>query len=488
MPRPASSPGKSRLESRIRSRGAGRARSLAVLAACVLAAPSASADAPHGGYVLVQAAQVGPRPAFGEAGRTVLFLNRDGGHYAHGWQDDSSQNLTSIVGFEFDVPAYPFGDDSWNQVLSCMRDLYADFDIEVTDVDPGEAPHMEVVIGGWPHVLGLPDGDGNGNGYGGIAPLGCGVVQNAVSFAFPETYGDNPAGICEAAGQESAHAFGLDHGFLCEDIMTYLVGCGQKRFVDQDVPCGELDPRACYCGAETQNSHQYLMDVLGPARADAPPSVEITQPEDGAVVDSTFGVEVEATDDSSIAEVELYVDGELVAEDDAPPWSFEIPPELADGSHGLEVWAHDDSGQVAVDRIRVEVEVTDEPTDEDGVDPGGDDDDGGDSTGDPSDEDALGAFGDACEEGDDCASNACARTGAGGGRFCTQECEDDDCPAGNVCTELDVGRYCLPEDGPSGAVGLSAGGCRAVPGAGDAGRAVLFALVAALATAFRRRA
>src|SRR5262245_22257442 len=183
--------GKSMARSRIGSRGAGRVRSLALAAACVLAAPAARADAPHGSFVLVEAAPVGPRPAFGPAGRNVLFLNRDGGHYAQDWQDDASQNLSSILEFDIDIPAYPWGDDSWNQVVACMRELYADFDLEVTDVDPGQAPHMEVVIGGGPALFGFA------GAYGGVAPLGCGVVQNAISFAFPETYGDNPQGICE---------------------------------------------------------------------------------------------------------------------------------------------------------------------------------------------------------------------------------------------------------------------------------------------------
>ena len=69
--------------------------------------------------------------------------------------------------------------------------------------------------------------------------------------------------ICETAGQETAHAFGLDHEFLCQDPMTYLVGCGAKSFQDEYVPCGEFQPRECNCGTPTQNSVQSMYQLFG---------------------------------------------------------------------------------------------------------------------------------------------------------------------------------------------------------------------------------
>ncbi len=62
---------------------------------------------------------------------------------------------------------------------------------------------------------------------------------------------------------EIAHAYGLDHEYLCKDVMTYLRGCGSKSFVDAEAPCGESKKRHCEGGSPTQNSFKRLVDVLG---------------------------------------------------------------------------------------------------------------------------------------------------------------------------------------------------------------------------------
>ena len=75
---------------------------------------------------------------------------------------------------------------------------------------------------------------------------------------------------CEIAAQEIAHAYGLDHEFLCDDPMTYLSGCGRKTFQDRTVSCGEYSARACKCSGQ-QNSYRALIDRLGPAGSAPPP-------------------------------------------------------------------------------------------------------------------------------------------------------------------------------------------------------------------------
>lgn len=47
--------------------------------------------------------------------------------------------------------------------------------------------------------------------------------------------------------------------------MTYKKYCGARRFVDEDVRCGEGKPRDCKGGDKTQNSHEHLLKLLGPA-------------------------------------------------------------------------------------------------------------------------------------------------------------------------------------------------------------------------------
>lgn len=297
---------------------------------------------PVGTYVQFEAPQR-PRPMFAEETPTILFLNRNGGSYRTGWQDDSVTNESSILSWDVDMPPYPYGDESWNQFMECMRNLYVDFNVIVTDEDPGDTPHGEVVVSGHPSDIGLSEG------IGGIAPMMCQPVFNAISYAFPETYGDYPQGICDAAGQESAHAFGLDHEYLCEDVMTYLFDCaGPKRFVDEDAPCGEFSERACSCGGNTQNSYQFLLDALGPADTNVPPSVIIVGPEEGDEVDAGFTVSATASDeDGTIDHLELWIDAQPIASRQSEPWELDAPDDIAEGDHEVEVLAFDDSGASA---------------------------------------------------------------------------------------------------------------------------------------------
>ncbi|MBI2898453.1 MAG: Ig-like domain-containing protein [Deltaproteobacteria bacterium] len=451
-------------------------------------------ERPRGTYIRVPAPERNQGGMmFGAGGRAVIFMNRDGGQYSGGgWTDDSTTNQSSILSWTANVPAYPYGDGSWNQLMACMRDLYAPFNVDVTDVDPGNASHLEVVVGGHPGDIGMS------SGIGGVAPMACEPIPNAIVYAFPETYGDDPQGICEAAGQESAHAYGLDHEYLCEDIMTYLYGCGAKTFQDQDVSCGEYSERACSCGGATQNSYQYLMGVLGPAEEqDSPPSVAITRPADGAEVSQGFTVDVEANDDNGVTRVDLYVDGELVDTDNSSPWSLDAPDDLGAGPHQVEVRAVDGAAGVGSDSITVDVngddpDPGDDPDDDDddadpGVDPGDDPDPGVDPG-------QLGEFGDACSRGDGCSSRACVTVDEGDG-YCTESCDGDSCPYGFSCSDTAQGAFCMLEDeggfgggggGEDTGAGLTASSCSA-SGAPNGSSSWLLACVALLGLALLRR-
>jgi uncharacterized protein (TIGR03382 family) len=127
----------------------------------------------------------------------------------------------------------------------------------VTDVDPGDVPHVEAVIGGSPDDIGGPPE------WGGVAPYACQVIPDAVIYVFAELWNDSAPDVCHAAAQEIAHTLGLDHEVLCSDPMTYLDSCGDKAFQDVDAPCGERDARDCACGGATQNSVEVLTRVLG---------------------------------------------------------------------------------------------------------------------------------------------------------------------------------------------------------------------------------
>jgi hypothetical protein len=176
--------------------------------------------------------------------------------------DDSSEGVSSVLASGRNqptrVPGWKGSDAAWGRLVACVRDLFAPFDVVVTDDRPGHDDFVLVAVGGRAADLGIKS-----RHVGGLAPFNGDVIPEPVVFAFSSALGNNVRAVCETIGMEVAHAYGLDHEYECKDVMTYLRGCGAKRFVDKDVPCGEKKRRACEGGAPTQNSYRQLAAVLG---------------------------------------------------------------------------------------------------------------------------------------------------------------------------------------------------------------------------------
>jgi len=289
---------------------------------------------------------------------------------------------------------------------------------------------METVVGGGPWDIGLP------GGVGGIAPSGCEAIPNSVQYVFPDTYGPGgEQGICEAAGQETAHSFGLDHEYWCPDVMTYLFDCYvNKTFVDESHPCGEYGPRGCSCGNAQQNSYRWLMDTIGPHQTASPPTVSIAAPGDGDTVGQGFDVAVEVND--AVTEVHLLVDGVEADAASAAPWDTAAPSDVAIGNHAVEVLAVNADGDEATDTINVTVSST------------------------PGDE--CGAL-DPCPAGQSCVDGRC------------EDASSDGQVDGDVGGTLGDGK-----------VGFD-GGCAVAPGNVPAGAIFVLAIVALVLASRRRR-
>jgi subtilisin family serine protease len=92
---------------------------------------------------------------------------------------------------------------------------------------------------------------------------------------------------------------------------------------------------------------------------DAPPSVALTSPSEGAVVSGTVAVAADAGDDHGVVQVEFLVDGASVAVDTAAPyaWTWDTTA-YADGPHVVEAVATDTVGQTAEDASAVTVRNT----------------------------------------------------------------------------------------------------------------------------------
>jgi hypothetical protein len=115
---------------------------------------------------------------------------------------------------------------------------------------------------------------------------------------------------------------------------------------------------SCRRGQIAQAIHAGVLNYVG-AGADAPPSVSITHPSDGATVSGAVTVAAEASDDDAVTQVEFFLDGvSLGADTDGSDgWSTSWDTTGAvDGSHTLEATATDSAGQLTSDSISVEVD------------------------------------------------------------------------------------------------------------------------------------
>ncbi|HOC37767.1 MAG TPA: S8 family serine peptidase [Thermodesulfobacteriota bacterium] len=75
------------------------------------------------------------------------------------------------------------------------------------------------------------------------------------------------------------------------------------------------------------------------------PEVTIIAPQQGATVSDTITVQVDALDTVAVASVELYIDGTIIASDNAAPYDFLLNTKnYQDGSHSLYAKATDSSG------------------------------------------------------------------------------------------------------------------------------------------------
>lgn len=221
----------------------------------------------------------------------TIYLNRDGALVRPG-ANDARLSTSSIVQEPTLLSPWDIDDEVWDETVACVRELYARFDVTITDEDPGDVPHIQAVFGGHPRDVGLPDN------VAGVSPFttDCGVIENSVVFTFTDVLPDDPRLMCEVMAQEIAHSFGADHELLPEDPMTYLDYPGERSFQDKLAACGEDTPRPCGIDShvcwQKQNSVQLLgsrLGLRGTGAPDASGTNNTAEPEVGACQASGSG-------------------------------------------------------------------------------------------------------------------------------------------------------------------------------------------------------
>lgn len=403
----------------------------------------------------------------------ILYLNRcRGGCTVRSGVDDARAMTSSIpkgnASGEYMIEEFrnadgeigEAADAEWAEILHCVRELYSPYAIEVTDeVPPGGLSHNQGIVAGRPINIGW-------TGIGGVAPgtPGCDPRDNVISFTFANIYGgpDRVINVCAVVGQETAHAYGLDHAFefsdgrsACPDPMSYRNECGGQRFFRNDnATCGEYMPRGCYCGG-FQNSHKRLLAIFGPGTPiTQSPEVTINTPEAGTTVGNGATVVATASAQRGVARLELWlngynwltVKGAPFTSTGQPETSYPLtfPPDVPDGVIDIVVKAFDDI-DVMTETAPVTVTKGAPCADASTCAEGQQCADGRCYWAPP-----TGQIGDACEYSQFCESGHCVDT-TDGDSVCSEECVvnvADSCPMGFSCvgTAGQTG-FCLAESG-----------------------------------------
>lgn len=397
------------------------------------------------------------------------------------WQIGSPRTLTK----------FPYSDETWNKVVTCVKDVFSPYNVEIVTTNPGSVNHFEIMIAGSPLDLGM-----NAN-IGGVAPGGCNsplTVDNALVFDFAAVWGSGTScsqrcieDICATAAQEIGHVFsGMDHVIIKEDPMTYFNSTTRKYFQKVSGQCGSdcvsgkgpgnvtctgtgSQNHACRCtGQQTQNADEIIKGLFGYGPG-TPPTVTIKNPAADITLQPGFKINVEATDDGgNISKVELKIDGTVVGTVMAPPYDFTSPLTLTPGAHKIEAVAYDGPGTPGTALVSVRIgppceSSADCPSTTDVCA-------GGRCVAGPS---VTGGLGSTCTDSAMCIGGICGSDGTS--MYCAEPCKVGECPEDFGCIDDGSGMgtgVCWPgyDDGSGGC------GCQSNQSGGALSFGLLFAV------------
>jgi hypothetical protein len=206
------------------------------------------------GAVAAAATLAGPRAT--AAG--LIYVNRCASSCTvSGGPDDAVNGTSSVISGTANLSAFEHGDIVFNDTVSCLRSVFAHYDVEVTTTNPGVA-RREVMLAGNATQAGYPPGSG------GVAPAGS-IKGNAIGFVFANDFAADPDSLCWSAALQLGALYALDIEYYCPDLMSFSSGCGLKTFTNVDAPCGFNSPMTCpTSGLSTQNSAALLEIRAGP--------------------------------------------------------------------------------------------------------------------------------------------------------------------------------------------------------------------------------
>ncbi len=239
------------------------------------------------------------------------------------------------------------------QIQTYLDAWYADLNIIFTLTRPTSGSFYTEVVssggGAWCDVNAK---------VAGVAPFLCRDIDGGVAYTFLGGTSAKQTAIIIA--QEQAHLVGLEHVSSQKDLMNPSI-CSDcdGGFLDADLPTS-----GDRCDRATQNSYQMLKQRMGAwpggpkpsafgcMSDQRPPTLDITNPIDGAKVKANFSLHVSAKDDCDLATVAVSVMPQsLKATAYAPPFEWDLTN--ISGEQTITVTAVDSFGHVTQNSITV---------------------------------------------------------------------------------------------------------------------------------------
>lgn len=374
----------------------------------------------------------------------ILYVNDclPNGCVVQNGSDSSLTDTTSISqnGQTITMQPYMHGEAHWNDVITCVKEAFAPFDIQVVTEDPGPGtPHYEVMAAGTSAQL-----NPNIMGAGGIAPfISCNAQRNnLLAFVFANQTSSKDY-LCNAIAHEAGHVYGLSHSLDARDPMTYMELGERKAWTNSEQTCGTETPQNCRCFPDTQNSFRYLNNTFGLAPGIGDATIAIASPGDGRWVKPGFGIGAVFSTPLRTLEAHMALDNGTQQDAQNGVLAWNAPATIGAGPHAVTVTATDYGDRTATHTITVNVTAT--------CSAGQACDDGFGCLGGfclpgTAYEGGLGAT---CTSNGDCITGQCASDGTSS--YCTGSCDPGNtCPAGYDC--LADANVCWPAE---------SGGCRA---------------------------
>jgi hypothetical protein len=174
---------------------------------------------------------------------------------------DSVANTSVLVTEEVTTAGSRLSEHDWAVTVACVRALFAPFPVVITEIDPGDVDHLEVIVTHSPEELGWPTST-----VVNASASACGAGRREITFAFSGLI-TTPQRLCEfGVGFTAGRAAGLSSSGFCPDIMAQGHWWCEKSFLDEELGCGFYGDEPCLCGGDTQNSYQTMQAYYGGLR------------------------------------------------------------------------------------------------------------------------------------------------------------------------------------------------------------------------------